>query len=111
MSRMSESTIQNSFHKFNKFFATEFYHSHVHLPTAGKDKEQVGDEALGSPGIHWSDRIDRCPPHQVGGLLVFVGEAEAVHIRGRRASRPSPSRRSWITLDVSCLRPRALAVR
>ncbi|CAN0043663.1 unnamed protein product, partial [Pylaiella littoralis] len=41
MSHMSESTIQNSFHKFNKLFAREFYHSHVHLPTAGEDQEQV----------------------------------------------------------------------
>ncbi|CAM9868075.1 unnamed protein product, partial [Pylaiella littoralis] len=41
---------------------------------------RTGDEALRSPGIHWSDRIDRCHPHQVGGLPAFVGEA--VHGEG-----------------------------
>ncbi|CAN0148637.1 unnamed protein product, partial [Hapterophycus canaliculatus] len=32
-SHMSEAVIQASFHRFNKLFAEEFYHDHVHLPT------------------------------------------------------------------------------
>ncbi|CAN0447495.1 unnamed protein product, partial [Pylaiella littoralis] len=41
MSHISEPTIQITFHMFNKLFAQEFYHDHVHLPTAGEDQDQV----------------------------------------------------------------------
>lgn len=38
---MSESTIQAAFHKFNKLFAQELYHDHVHLPREGADQDKV----------------------------------------------------------------------
>lgn len=36
MSRMSESTVQSTFHEFKKFFAKHSYHDHVRVPTVEK---------------------------------------------------------------------------
>ncbi|CAM9508247.1 unnamed protein product [Pylaiella littoralis] len=41
MSHISEPVVQSTFHRFNKLFAQELCHEHVHLPTPGEDQDQV----------------------------------------------------------------------